>query len=72
MYISVSDDGRGFPFQGRYDHATLTALNLGPVTLRSRTTSLGGSLSVESTDKGARLEIIIPFALNLRLRTINR
>jgi signal transduction histidine kinase len=59
--ISVSDDGRGFPFQGRYDHDALTALNLGPVTLRERVTALGGSLNIESTSAGTRLEITLPF-----------
>jgi signal transduction histidine kinase len=60
--ITVSDDGRGFPFQGRYDHDALTALNLGPVTLRERVTALGGSLNIESTSAGTRLEITLPFA----------
>ncbi len=59
--IIVSDDGRGFPFQGRYDHNALTALNLGPVTLRERVTALGGSLNIESTSAGTRLEITLPF-----------
>jgi signal transduction histidine kinase len=59
--ITVSDDGHGFRFQGRYDHATLTTLKLGPVTLKERVTALGGSLNIESTDTGARLEITIPF-----------
>lgn len=59
--ITVSDNGRGFPFRGRYDHDTLTTLSLGPVTLRERVTALGGSLKIESNDTGARLEIAIPF-----------
>jgi signal transduction histidine kinase len=59
--ITVSDDGRGFPFQGRYDHTALTTMNLGPVTLRERTTALGGSLNIESTSAGTRLEITLPF-----------
>ena len=60
--ITVSDDGRGFPFQGRYDHAKLTTLKRGPITLRERATALGGHLTIDSTDTGARLEIAIPFA----------
>jgi len=60
--ITVSDDGRGFPFQGRYDHATLTAQKQGPVTLRERATALGGTLTIDSADTGARLEIAIPLA----------
>jgi signal transduction histidine kinase len=59
--ITISDDGGGFPFQGRYDHITLATLKLGPVTLRERTTALGGSLNIESSSAGARLEITLPF-----------
>jgi signal transduction histidine kinase len=58
--IMVSDNGRGFPFRGHYDHAALTKMNLGPVTLKERIASLGGSLAIDSTDSGARLEIILP------------
>lgn len=60
--IVVSDDGRGFPFHGRYDHAALTAKRLGPVSLRERIASLGGSLAVELAETGARLEITLPLA----------
>jgi signal transduction histidine kinase len=58
--IEVSDDGHGFSFRGRYDHAALVQLNIGPATLRERVTSLGGSLVVDSTDRGSRLEITLP------------
>jgi signal transduction histidine kinase len=60
--ITVSDDGRGFSFRGRYDHAKLTTLKRGPITLRERVAALGGALTIDSTDAGARLEIAIPFA----------
>jgi signal transduction histidine kinase len=58
--IDVADDGRGFEFKGRYDHATLAALDLGPATLRERVTLLGGLLAIESTANGTRLEIALP------------
>jgi signal transduction histidine kinase len=60
--IIVTDNGRGFPFQGRYDHATLTTQKRGPVTLRDRVAALGGFLTIDSKDTGARLEIAIPLA----------
>lgn len=60
--ITVADDGRGFPFHGRYDHAALATLKLGPVSLRERIASLGGSLAIESSEAGARLEIRLPLA----------
>ncbi|MCE5264457.1 MAG: histidine kinase, partial [Deltaproteobacteria bacterium] len=62
LHITVEDDGTGFPFHGRYDHAALTALNIGPATLKERIASLRGSLTIESTPGGARLEITIPLS----------
>jgi signal transduction histidine kinase len=60
VQIVVTDNGRGFPFQGEYDHATLTALQLGPVMLKERVESLGGTLAIGSTPAGARLDIKLP------------
>jgi signal transduction histidine kinase len=60
LYITVSDNGQGFPFQGRLEHAQLVERSVGPVVLRQRITALGGSLAIESSDSGARLEISLP------------
>jgi signal transduction histidine kinase len=60
VQIVVTDNGRGFPFQGEYDHATLTALQLGPVMLKERVESIGGTLAIHSTPAGARLDIKLP------------
>lgn len=60
LHIAVADDGCGFPFQGHYDLAALTYLQLGPMMLRERIVSLGGSLSLDSTADGARLDIMVP------------
>ena len=60
--ILVHDNGRGFPFRGFYDHAKLTEMKLGPVALKGRIASLGGSLAINSTDAGARLDIRLPLA----------
>jgi signal transduction histidine kinase len=62
LHVVVADDGRGFPFRGRYDHVQLAALNIGPVSLRERVTSLGGELAVESSGVGSRVEIRLPMA----------
>lgn len=61
--VVVVDDGRGFPFRGRYDHAQLAALNIGPVSLRDRVASLGGELAVESSGVGSRVEIRLPMTV---------
>src|SRR6185503_17990144 len=61
IVIVVSDDGAGFPFEGRYDHAVLTRMNLGPASLRDRAASLGGQMTIESSKGGSRIEIAVPF-----------
>jgi len=60
LFITVADNGRGFPFQGRLTHAELAAGTVGPRNLFERVSSLGGSLELESGAAGARLEIDLP------------
>jgi signal transduction histidine kinase len=60
LRLVISNDGRGFPFRGRLDHAALIAQNAGPVSLRERLASLGGSLAIESLSSGSRVEITLP------------
>ena len=62
VQIVVADNGCGFPFHGHYDHASLSALQLGPVILKERVDSLGGTLAIDSSPTGARLEIRLPAA----------
>jgi signal transduction histidine kinase len=57
--VIVADDGQGFPFRGRYDHKALAEMQSGPKSLLERVTSLGGRLSIESTDAGSRVEMIL-------------
>jgi signal transduction histidine kinase len=58
--IRVHDNGRGFPFQGRMTGEALARLDAGPKTLRERVAALRGSLEVESSAAGARLDIELP------------
>jgi signal transduction histidine kinase len=60
LSITVADNGRGFPFQGRYSHHELAGSHLGPRTLLERVASLHGTLAIESSASGARLDIAIP------------
>ena len=62
LQIVVADNGSGFPFHGHYDHAALSALQLGPVILKERVDSLGGTQAIDSSPTGARLEIRLPSA----------
>ena len=50
--ISVRDNGRGFPFAGRFSGEALARMDAGPKTLRERVASLSGSLAVESSGGG--------------------
>ena len=58
-HLSVRDNGHGFPFQGRHDAASLAQRQIGPVSLRERATARGGSLTVESTTAGARIDVVL-------------
>jgi signal transduction histidine kinase len=60
VHVAVTDNGCGFPFEGDYDHAKLDALQLGPVMLKERVKSLGGTLAVHSSPAGACLDIRLP------------
>ena len=60
LRIVVTDDGRGFPFSGRREHAALVAANAGPVSLRERVAQLGGQICIESSASGSRVELSIP------------
>lgn len=57
MQILVTDDGRGFPFVGRYDLPTLLKSQRGPVTLKERVVELGGDMLLESTPGGSRVHV---------------
>ena len=58
--VEVADDGRGFPFEGELDLPALLGAGLGPVSLRERIASLGGSLRLCSTRQGSRLDMTVP------------
>ncbi|MEN3338633.1 MAG: hypothetical protein V7647_2309 [Acidobacteriota bacterium] len=60
LRVVVSNDGRGFGFSGRRTHAQLVASGGGPVSLRERLVSVGGSLAIESMAVGSRLEMLLP------------
>ena len=63
LQVVVADDGRGFPFRGRFDHERLVRDQIGPVSLRDRLTAMGGALAIESSAAGSRLEMSIPLQL---------
>jgi nitrate/nitrite-specific signal transduction histidine kinase len=59
--FEVDDDGRGFEFAGRRSQAELDLERKGPVIIKERIHSIGGTLAIESNPgRGARLEISVP------------
>ena len=59
--FEIDDDGRGFGFAGRLTHADLEIGRKGPVVIKERVRSIGGTLAVESAPgQGARVEIWLP------------
>jgi signal transduction histidine kinase len=60
LVLTVTDDGRGFPFQGQVEHETLLRDGIGPLSLRDRVEALGGRLSVDSSPSGSRIEMSLP------------
>ena len=56
--FEVDDDGRGFGFVGRYTNAELEVARKGPVVIKERVRSIGGTLAIESAPgQGARVEV---------------
>ncbi len=61
VFLIVDDNGMGFSFSGRYASEELDRLRLGPISIKERTRSVAGTLTLESNPgHGARLTIEIP------------
>jgi signal transduction histidine kinase len=61
LILVVDDNGEGFSFAGRFTGDELDRLRLGPISIKERTRTVGGVLTVESNPgHGARLTIEIP------------
>ncbi len=61
LVLMVDDNGNGFSFAGRFTGDELDRLRLGPISIKERTRTVGGVLTVESNPgHGARLTIEVP------------
>jgi signal transduction histidine kinase len=59
--LVIEDDGRGFPFSGRFSQAELDTLGRGPVVIKERVRVIAGELTIESNPgQGSRLEVSVP------------
>jgi signal transduction histidine kinase len=60
LSVTVTDDGRGFPFRGRMEHDAVMESAAAPVSLRDRVAALNGRIAIDSGARGARVEIVLP------------
>ena len=59
--LIVEDDGKGFPFAGRFDHQQMQEAGKGPTIIKERVGLIAGQLTVESNPgQGTRLVVIVP------------
>ena len=59
--LVIDDDGKGFPFAGRFHLSELDDCRRGPTVIKERIRAVGGDLLIESTPgRGSRLEITVP------------
>lgn len=59
--LTVEDDGKGFPFAGRYNQSQMEEVGKGPMIIKERVSLIAGELTVESNPgQGTRLEISVP------------
>src|SRR5207253_9739496 len=61
LVLVVDDNGEGFSFAGRFTADELDRLRLGPISIKERSRTVRGVLTVESNPgHGARLTIEVP------------
>jgi two-component system sensor histidine kinase DegS len=59
--LTIEDNGRGFPFSGRFSQGELEEMGKGPLVIRERVRLIEGELTIESNPgRGAKLEITVP------------
>jgi signal transduction histidine kinase len=59
--LTVEDDGKGFPFTGRYNQQEMEEAGKGPMIIRERVRLIAGELTVESNPgQGTRVEVTVP------------
>ncbi|MGB7553368.1 MAG: histidine kinase [Candidatus Korobacteraceae bacterium] len=59
--LVIDDDGKGFPFAGRFTLTELDNLHKGPTVIKERVRAVGGDMVIESNPgHGSKLEITVP------------
>lgn len=58
--LTIDDDGSGFGFGQRLEHAELEGGNLGPRSLRQRAAARGGTLTIDRVAQWTRIIVTLP------------
>ena len=59
--LILEDDGKGFPFAGRYNQDQMDEVRKGPMIILERVGLIAGELTIESNPgQGTRLEVTVP------------
>ena len=59
--LVIDDDGKGFPFAGRFTLTELDDFRWGPTVIKERVRAVGGDMVIESNPgHGSKLEITVP------------
>lgn len=65
LFVTVEDNGKGFPFVGTFSHSMLLERRIGPILLKDRVQRLQGTLDIRSAPTGVGLDIRIPMRAGL-------
>ncbi len=59
--LTLEDDGKGFPFSGRFNLQQLDEMGKGPMIIKERVRLIAGELTIESNPgQGTRLDVSVP------------
>ena len=60
LFIEIMDHGRGLPARVRDDRDALLASGVGIAGINERVRELGGEMTIQSTDTGTTLRVVLP------------
>jgi signal transduction histidine kinase len=59
--LTLEDDGKGFPFSGRFNLQQMDEMGKGPMIIKERVRLIAGELTIESNQgQGVRLDVSVP------------
>ena len=62
LHLAIEDEGRGMPAHLRDEERMFAASGVGIAGMRERTRELGGSVRIESRDKGTAVLMTLPIS----------